>query len=131
MFKKGFVSRKDDILSLTKWIFVLSRIFGFWSFSVESIDINKKKSYIARMKIFDWCRAIAAISIYFLLMLLRFSIFGSFYGFDMSFLEIALNEMTVISSALMTILTIFMDIINREKLWKIIMTFNDLDEKVK
>lgn len=130
MVKKLFADEKDDILSLTKWIFHLSGIFGFWSFSVDTIAVNKKQSYAVKMRFFDWFRAISALLIYFLLMVYRWSTFGFYLKHDFSLIEVALNEMTMDSSVLMSILTIFMDIFNRQTLWKIIMTFNYMDEKV-
>lgn len=131
MSRKGFVGKKDDILSLARWIFLLSKIFGFWSFSVDEIEINRKTSYIVKMKLFDWIRAIAMSIIYLLTIFMRFStIFALLRSYNLAFIEIVLNEMTVSSSAIMTILTILMNVIDRKALWKLIVTYNYMDEKV-
>lgn len=131
MSQNGFVGEKDDILSLARWIFRFSQIFGYWSFSVDEIEINRKKSYIVKMKLSDWIRAIAMPTVYLVVIFIRYLTIGVlFEGYEMKFIEMILNEMTVSSSAVMAIFTIVMNVINRKAVWKLIMMYNYMDEKV-
>lgn len=129
MLNKGLAPKRGDILSLTKWIFLLGGIFGFWSFTVDCIEINKKSSYNVKMKLFDWCRALVVFTVYSSLTFCRLSA-GFLFNHNFSFIEAVLNEFTMDSTMLALVLTIFMDIMNRHHLWKIIMTFSNMDKKV-
>lgn len=134
MFKKMISLdqwKQSDILSLTKCMQTIAQLFGFWLFKID-FKKNVKYSNID-VKYYHWCLAVVATFTYLLSMYGHYITYADLEEIFKSevFIETALNQTNVICSGTISILTIFMNIINRKILWKIVLTFFSFDEEVK
>lgn len=120
--------RKNNVFSIALWIYVLARCFGFWPFSVKFTD--KQKSGKVVVTFLDILWVAGAVSVYGL------CCWFSFFYIDLksqpfSQLEIFLASYTQFSAITIAMLSIILDLINRSRIWSIIVKFGEFDEEVK
>lgn len=118
----------ENIHSLTKWVHILAKIFGYWSFSVDNNE--KKNANRIVIGVWDLSRAIIMFLLYLFGAYNLVARYDFFKPFNFSRIEIALIQWTMASFDIIAIITICMGLINRKVLWTIISTFNSFDEQV-
>lgn len=120
--------KRNDIFSLTLWVYVMARVFGFWPFTIR-FDENRNKPIVCVTK-FDY--AWFCMSIVFYIMFIHFAVMDHSGHIDQkfTFIEVSLNKMTTLNHILVALLCIILDMVNREVLWKIILKFKAFDDEV-
>lgn len=118
---------KKDVFSIALWIYVLARCFGFWPFSIKFSD--KQKSGKVVITLLDILWVLGAMSAYGL------CCWFSFFYIDLknqpfSQLEIFLASWAQFSGITIAMLSIILDLINRSRIWSIIVKFSEFDEEV-
>lgn len=119
--------KKTDIISLTRWVYVMARLFGYWPFTIE-FDRSKRPIVCVTKLDYIWFY----LSIIFYTIAIRFALNDLTNHLNQQFtlIEIALNKMTTLNHILVTLLCIILDMANREVLWKIILKFKAFDDEV-
>lgn len=119
--------RADNIFSITLWAYVIARVFGNWPFSIE-FNARNGSSRVRVTKIdFAW----------FLLSLCIYASFNWFAVFDQlghheaSLVEVTVSQISQIIIILVAMLSIIMDLINRNVIWQMVLTFHAFDEEVR
>lgn len=118
-------SPKANVFSVVQPMYVVARSFGYWPFSVEFRN-NSLKSFV-RVTTMDWIRFVFAFVIYFICNWLAMCHYSEHHE---SYIEMATSELFQSSNLLMTVITISMDMVNRNVIWKIVLKFNKFDEEV-
>lgn len=121
-------SKKDDVFSVAAPVYVFTRMFGYWPFSVQ-FHQNTSKSMHVHMTCFDCLWLIVVLSIF------TFFAWFSFVtvqdDIPYSSLELLVSKVTQLGSVSISILGIIMDMVNRKCIWDIIVRFNQFDNEVK
>lgn len=118
---------QSERLSLAVWALGIAKFFGFWPFTTNITHTKQLNS----MKINRNSRFRLAIIFPIYLFCIWFQCTAhSFESLDFSAIESMINRFTVISTGLISILNILMNIRNRNRLWKIIITNHEFDKKV-
>lgn len=93
-------------------------------------NIGKRNANRISIEIWDLFRAIIMFLIYLFAAYNLLARYDFLKPFNFSRIESVLIQWTMASFAIIAIITICMDLINRNLLWKIISTFNSFDEQV-
>lgn len=118
--------RKNNIFSLTLWIYLLSKLYGNWSFSIE-FDAKRHSSRV-RVTPLDWLRFI--FNLIFYINCTRYIIHEDAEKNLSTKLEVSITQFAQLISLLVLILSIVLDMINRNALWNIILKFDEFDLEV-
>lgn len=121
--------KRNNILLLNQWVHVLARIFGFWSFHIDFKRMNLSNA--VQLKITDLFCITAAMTVYIFCIYLQFISFDYFFALHFSMIEMVLYLVTAIMSLLISILTILLNCIYRNVLWRIVLIFYYFDEEVR
>lgn len=111
----------DDTLLFNQWVHIYARLFGYWSFHIDFKQIKSTNSF--QMKISDWFSAAMAIVVYLVCIYLQFVSFYFLSTLYYSLIEMILFQIAKANGAFISILTVIMDLMHRNKLWKILQTF--------
>lgn len=120
----------DSVYDVAYPIYIISRIVGYLPFTIVCDDSSRslQKSSI-KITLFDCVWILVWVSL-----LIAFMVINGVFDFqsqvsDSSIVNIC-NRMVVWGGYLFGILTIIMDIINRKRIWKIVVMFAVFDEQV-
>lgn len=124
------LKRADSVYDVAYPIYIISRIVGYLPFTIVCDDSSRslQKSSI-KITLFDCVWILVWVSL-----LIAFMVINGVFDFqsqvsDSSIVNIC-NRMVVWGGYLFGILTIIMDIINRKRIWKIVVMFAVFDEQV-
>lgn len=121
-----YCHRADNIFSITIWIYMIARALGNWPFSIE---FNAKNgSSRVRVSKLDFAWFVLSLCIY--ASFNRFSTFEQSGHIKSSFVEYLVSLISQISSILVAMLSIIMDLMNRNVIWQMILSFHAFDEEV-
>lgn len=125
MFWKNY-RKKNDIFSVAQLVYIAARAFGYWPFSIEFND----KSNGGRVRVLpsDLVWFAVALTIYCTCNWL--SVFNHLVQEHESYMEMATSQLFQFSNLLITTLSIVMDMVNRDVIWRIILKFNKFDDEV-
>lgn len=118
---------KDSVFSVILWVYVISRLFGFWPFSI--VFDEKRKTSNARVTITDWIWFFVAIVLY--ASFIYFNDLDKYKDLPHSFIEICASQLTLIGGNMIAILSIIMDMLNRGRICRVIEMFNEFDAEVR
>lgn len=124
MFFKAWRSQ-NDIFTVALWLYLLSKTFGNWIFTVE-FDIKRKPSI--RLTIFDVIQS--TILILFYGYCSKYTIQSTFNRNLFSSLEAVLSQMSQCTVILISFLCIILNFINRKHIWSAIVQLNAIDIEV-
>lgn len=132
---KDLTSKRDNIFSLTSWLHVMVRVFGYWPFSIKfsTAGANEKTHSYVCIKGSDWLWFIVSIVILVLLSSLLIIVIikaNQNTNSKAKLIEGIIGNITVLSFTLVGLFSVIMDMINRNDLWKTISIFYDFDEEV-
>lgn len=123
------VGQQENSLLLNKWIHLLARLCGYWSFH---IDFNQLKSPNAvQITTIDWIRAVIAIAVYLICICIQLISLDFLLQLNYSLMEVLLDLTTSICSQLIFIVTTIMNLIQRNTLRNVLLTFYNFDEAVR
>lgn len=125
MFWHG-CQRRNNIFSLTFWVYCLARIFGFWPFSVKF----NAKNRLSEVKVGAFDVAWFVLSLAFYSACFRLTTYNPFDVMEISFTEFVLNQLTQVFNLIIIILNIILDMVNRHVLWGIILKFKAFDDEM-
>lgn len=140
MIWKNRQSIGGDIYSLTSWLHIVNRLFGFWPFTIEfnTRGANNRNQSFVCVKAWDWIWFVLSLVIYgsFNIILINMALNAQdtpdlYLASGSKLIEIVIANITTLCSILVGFLSIIMDMINRTDIWWIINTFNEFDEEVK
>lgn len=117
---------KTGVFSIVLWIYVIARCFGFWPFSVKFNSMQRTGQVVVTSLDILWMVvALAAYGTCFWL-----TLFNIHADLPYSALEITMTLLTQLSRVTIAILSILLDMINRFRIWKIIVRFSEFDDEV-
>lgn len=120
--------KQNSILLLNKCVHMLARTFGFWLYH---IDFNQMTSSSAvSIKIYDWLGATTAIAVYFFCIYLQCISVDYLISFNFSTIEMIIYQITTSCGACTSIITVILNLVHRNILWRIILIFYYFDEEV-
>lgn len=122
----GQFSHNSANYSLTKWIYVVARIFGYWPFTVDVIDPHHLNSM--QVNAANWIWLSITVLIYIACILLQYTSQSLNYRFSAT--EILLTRATTVVYGLIPIGTIALNLYNRLALRNIHMINLEFDQKV-
>lgn len=125
MFWKNY-AKNNDVFSIALWVYIYLRIFGLWPFSVQ-FDRKNRSSSIHVTKL-DLLWIVAAVAVY-LIFLYIYEFFNN-SPTSFSFIIVRLSKITQLCDFIIVIFSIFLDLINRHRIWQLILNFNDFDQEV-
>lgn len=118
-----------NIFSLTKYVQLLARGFGFWSFT---IDISRKRGYVHTHFVnyawFAFVVAVYSVSVGYQLVL-----FVDYLKNDVSYestIEVTFLLVSVVGHAGISLVSLALDMVYRKFIWNIIVQLHAFDEKV-
>lgn len=117
----------NNVFSVTLRLYIFARIFGYWPFSVHFNE--SQRSSKVYLTILDWLWVIIAISLYIAssqMTSFQHSIYDNF-----SFIATFVSRMIEISDIIFTIISILLDLINRRRIWNLIVSYSEFDEEVR
>lgn len=120
--------KQNSILSLNKWVRMLARTFGFWLYHIDFNPTNSAS--VVSIKICDWFGITTAIAVYLFCIYLQYISVDYLSSLNYSMIEIILYMITTICGALTSILTVILNCVYRNILWRIILIFYYFDEEV-
>lgn len=125
MFWKNY-RKKNDVFSVIQLVYIAARAFGYWPFSIEFND----KSSGGRVRVLssDLVWFAVALAIYCACNWL--SVFNHLVQEHESYMEMATSQLFQFSNLLITTVSIIMDMVNRDVIWRIILKFNKFDDEV-
>lgn len=128
MIWKG-CQRRNDIFSLTLWVYVLARMCGFWPFSMSFKA--KNRSSRVKVTIFDVIWFVFALVFYSVsLRIVTNNPMQDSVEMEVSFTEVALNQLAQYAQIFIILLCIVLDMVNRNVLWNIILKFKSFDDEM-
>lgn len=120
-------NRTNNVFSIALWIYIIARAFGSWPFTIE-FNAKSRTSRVQVTKL-DLIWFLLSLCIYGLFN--WFAVFEQIRQLQLSLVEILISQITQISSILVTMLSIAMDMINRNVIWQMILIFHRFDEEVR
>lgn len=125
MFWKNY-AKNNEVFSIALWIHIYMRIFGMWPFSVQ-FDQRKRTSHVHVTKL-DLLWIVVVVAAY--LTFLYVSIIINSTPTPLSISIVRLAKITQICGFAIAILSIFLDLINRKRIWQLVLNFNHFDQEV-
>lgn len=121
-------SKNVDVFFVTAPVYVFARIFGFWPFSVQFAQSTSTSVHV-HMNCFDSSWFAIAISYFTFFGWLSFVKTQDYLPY--SAVELLVFKMLQVGSVVVSISTIIVDVVNRNRIWNIIVKFNQFDNEVK
>lgn len=123
---------ENTVIALTSWLYLIVRFFGLWSFTIESnaTVVKSKGECAVCIKLLDWLWAVITFSYYCISTVIQIGAIAKFQELNSTLIEIVINNVTIVSDILIALLCIIMDIVNRKRLWKMILIFHEFDVEV-
>lgn len=110
---------------MTKRLHGVARVFGYWQFTINTDNPRR-----VRFKILDCLRFIAMLLLYVVCVYIEYFWDSSIQLEDESNLEFFSSLSTIFAELFIIPYNMLCDILNRHRLWTIIMFFNDFDATV-
>lgn len=116
---------RNDVFSLAFGLYVLSKAFGNWPFTV---DIDEKRRSKVRITVADGFRFLAILLLY--VYCSQFIIYAVLSNNLFSSLEATLSNIAQLNVYVVSLLGIVLHFYFRDELWSIIVKFYDFDQQV-
>lgn len=117
---------KNEVFSIIRWVYVFSRVFGFFPFSV----VYDKKRQSSKVQVAIWDAAWFIIAILIYVGIVAHSYCHEYNELPKSFIQRLTAFLTLTASCAIAIYGNLMDMVNRKDIWKIITNFHEFDEMV-
>lgn len=121
--------RAQSVFAVAYPIYIISRIIGFMPFSIECDDSRSHRLSTTKITIFDIVWMVLAIGVQ-----VFFIVITSIHDFQSqitdSRIAIFSGRMTLWVGYLMAIIAIFLDFVNRRRIWEILVRMDEFDEQL-